>query len=205
MRARYLGPGWELAQDPRHPLQHGRRPHHGARDRRAALRQLVGLPFGGVGHQRAALRRPHGRRPVPEAQLSVRHPRSTPRASATSTRAPTSTAIPMRNMAARSCEQPGMFAWQVFDAKVTHLLRGEYRIRRVTKAEANTLEELAPKLDGVDAASVPAYGARVQCRLPRSTCRSIPTCWMAAARKAWRSTRPTGPTRSIPRRTTPIK
>ena len=32
--------------------------------------------------------------------------------------------------------QPGMFAWQVFDAKVSHLLRGEYRIRRVTKAEA---------------------------------------------------------------------
>jgi tricarballylate dehydrogenase len=45
---------------------------------------------------------------------------------------------------------PGMFAWQVFDAKASPLLRGEYRIRRVTKAEANTLEELAPKLDGVD-------------------------------------------------------
>jgi tricarballylate dehydrogenase len=40
----------------------------------------------------------------------------------------------------------------VFDAKVKHLLRGEYRIRRVTKAEAGTLEELAGKLDGVDAA-----------------------------------------------------
>ena len=45
---------------------------------------------------------------------------------------------------------PGMFAWQVFDAKASPLLRGEYRIRRVTKAEADTLEELAPKLDGVD-------------------------------------------------------
>ena len=55
--------------------------------------------------------------------------------------------------------QPGMFAWQVFDAKVSHLLRGEYRIRRVTKAEAGTLEELAEKLDGVDAKRVPAYGA----------------------------------------------
>src|ERR1700732_1176194 len=48
---------------------------------------------------------------------------------------------------------PGMFAWQVFDAKVSHLLRGEYRIRRVTKAEADTLEELAGKLDGVDPAA----------------------------------------------------
>jgi tricarballylate dehydrogenase len=47
--------------------------------------------------------------------------------------------------------QPGMFAWQVFDAKANPLLRGEYRIRRVTKAEAHTLEELADKLDGVDA------------------------------------------------------
>jgi len=48
---------------------------------------------------------------------------------------------------------PGMFAWQVFDAKVSHLLRGEYRIRRVTKAEAGTLEELAGRLDGVDASA----------------------------------------------------
>lgn len=47
-------------------------------------------------------------------------------------------------------KQPGMFAWQVFDDKVRHLLRGEYRIRRVTKVEANTLEELAEKLEGVD-------------------------------------------------------
>src|SRR6476619_6587739 len=46
--------------------------------------------------------------------------------------------------------QPGMFAWQVFDAKASPLLRSEYRIRRVTKAEAGTLEELAPKLAGVD-------------------------------------------------------
>src|SRR6202049_1661728 len=45
---------------------------------------------------------------------------------------------------------PGLFAWQVFDAKVSQLLRGEYRIPRVTKAEAGTLEELAGKLDGVD-------------------------------------------------------
>src|SRR4029077_1363873 len=46
---------------------------------------------------------------------------------------------------------PGMVAWQVFDAKVSHLRRSEYRIRRVTKVEAGTLEELAGKLDGVDA------------------------------------------------------
>jgi tricarballylate dehydrogenase len=47
--------------------------------------------------------------------------------------------------------QPGYFAWQIFDQKVTHLLRDEYRIKQVTKVKANTLQELAQKLDGVDA------------------------------------------------------
>jgi tricarballylate dehydrogenase len=40
-------------------------------------------------------------------------------------------------------EQPGQFAWQVFDSKVLHLLRPEYGISRVTKVRAQTLEELA--------------------------------------------------------------
>ncbi|MGZ8268418.1 MAG: FAD-dependent tricarballylate dehydrogenase TcuA, partial [Burkholderiales bacterium] len=47
-------------------------------------------------------------------------------------------------------QQPGMFAWQIFDQKVEHLLRDEYRIRQVTKVQANTLEELAGKLEGVN-------------------------------------------------------
>jgi tricarballylate dehydrogenase len=46
--------------------------------------------------------------------------------------------------------QPQQFAWQVFDAKVTHLLRDEYRIKQVTKVSADTIEGLAKKLDGVD-------------------------------------------------------
>jgi tricarballylate dehydrogenase len=48
-------------------------------------------------------------------------------------------------------EQPGQFAWQVFDSKVTHLLRDEYRIKRVSKVSASTLQELARKLEDVDA------------------------------------------------------
>ncbi len=48
-------------------------------------------------------------------------------------------------------KQPGMFAWQIFDSKVNHLLRDEYHIRKITKAEAPTLEELVKKLDGVNA------------------------------------------------------
>ena len=47
-------------------------------------------------------------------------------------------------------DQPGMMAWQVFDQKVIDMLRDEYSIRRVTKVTANTIEELAPKLEGVD-------------------------------------------------------
>lgn len=47
--------------------------------------------------------------------------------------------------------QPGMFAWQVFDQRAVPLLRDEYRIRQVTKVSAATLEELAGKLEGVDA------------------------------------------------------
>ena len=48
-------------------------------------------------------------------------------------------------------KQPGQFAWQVFDSKVKSLLRPEYRIKFVTKVSANTLEELAPRLEGVNA------------------------------------------------------
>src|ERR671931_684800 len=44
-------------------------------------------------------------------------------------------------------EQPRRVAFQIFDAKVLHLLREEYRIREVTKAEDPTLEGLAKKLE----------------------------------------------------------
>lgn len=47
-------------------------------------------------------------------------------------------------------KQPGLFAWQVFDQKTLHLLRNEYRIRRITKVTADSHEELAEKLEGVD-------------------------------------------------------
>jgi tricarballylate dehydrogenase len=46
--------------------------------------------------------------------------------------------------------QPGQFAWQIFDQKVTSLLRDEYRIKQVTKVTGRTLDELAGKLEGVD-------------------------------------------------------
>jgi tricarballylate dehydrogenase len=66
--------------------------------------------------------------------------------------------------------QPGQFAWQVFDDKVKHLLRDEYRIRECTKVEAPTLDDLAAKLEGVDPrgflATVNEYNAAVQDHVP---------------------------------------
>ena len=66
--------------------------------------------------------------------------------------------------------QPGQFAWQVFDKKVLHLLRDEYRIKQVTKVSANTLEELANKLEDVNHAkaleTMKAYNAAVMKDVP---------------------------------------
>ena len=62
--------------------------------------------------------------------------------------------------------QPGNFAWQIFDSKVTHLLRDEYRIRQTTKVKADTLEELSTLLEGVEPqgflAEIAQYNASVQ-------------------------------------------
>jgi tricarballylate dehydrogenase len=48
-------------------------------------------------------------------------------------------------------EQPGSYAWHVFDAQVEHLLHEEYRSRGTTKVQAQTLEELAARMEDVDA------------------------------------------------------
>jgi len=67
-------------------------------------------------------------------------------------------------------EQPGQFAWQVFDSKVFHLLRDEYRIKQVTKVRAETLEELCSKLEDVNAKAafdeIKAYNAAVMTDVP---------------------------------------
>jgi tricarballylate dehydrogenase len=63
-------------------------------------------------------------------------------------------------------KQPRQFAWQVFDAKVRHLLRDEYRIRQATKVTADSLEELVAKLEDVDPVraleTLRAYNAAVR-------------------------------------------
>ena len=70
-------------------------------------------------------------------------------------------------------DQPGQAAWQIFDAQVAHLLRDEYHIRQATKVQAESIEALAAKLaqeDGVDAAELVAeiggYNAAVDAATP---------------------------------------
>ena len=66
--------------------------------------------------------------------------------------------------------QPYQFAWQIFDSKVIPLLRDEYRIRRMTKVQADSLEDLAGKLEGVDAErflqTVKTYNDAVETNTP---------------------------------------
>jgi tricarballylate dehydrogenase len=67
-------------------------------------------------------------------------------------------------------KQPGQFAWQIFDAKMAHLLRDEYHIRQITKVTANSLEDLAGQLDCVDAeaclAEINAYNLAIRDDIP---------------------------------------
>ena len=194
-----LGPG----QGARHALQHRRRHPHGAGDRRDALRQLVGMPRRRLGSQRAGVRRP-ARSATASRSTAIRSASwSTRAASASSTRAPTSATTPTPSTAARSWSSPGQFAWQVFDRKVTHLLRDEYRIKRVTKVSADTLEELAGKLEDVDAAAfldeVEAYNAAVDASAVQSRISRT------AAHRGLAVARPTGPTRSTRRPSRPTR
>lgn len=66
--------------------------------------------------------------------------------------------------------QAGQFAWRLFDVKVRAQLRDEYKIRRVTRRVANTLEDLVRQLDDVDAeaalAELRAYNAAVRTDIP---------------------------------------
>jgi tricarballylate dehydrogenase len=67
-------------------------------------------------------------------------------------------------------EQPGAYAWHVFDAQVEHLLHEEYRSRGATKVQAQTLEELAARMEDVDPAgflrTVREYNAAIRRDVP---------------------------------------
>ena len=97
-------------------------------------------------------------------------------------------------------EQPGQFAWQIFDQKVKHLQRDEYKIRQITKVIANThrgLRAQARRRERRSSSSRPSPSTTRRCA---PTFRSIPTSRTAGAPRASRSTRATGPTPSTSRR-----
>jgi tricarballylate dehydrogenase len=47
-------------------------------------------------------------------------------------------------------EQPGSYAWHVFDSQVEHLLHEEYRSRGTTRVQADTLEALVARMEDVN-------------------------------------------------------
>jgi tricarballylate dehydrogenase len=67
-------------------------------------------------------------------------------------------------------EQPGSFAWHVFDSQVENLLHEEYRSKGTTKVQANTLEELVARMEDVNPAqfleTVREYNAAVTRDMP---------------------------------------
>jgi tricarballylate dehydrogenase len=67
-------------------------------------------------------------------------------------------------------QQPGQFAWQIFDAKVKPQLRDEYRIRQVTKRTSNTLEGLVAQLEDTNQIAaleeIKRYNAAVRTDIP---------------------------------------
>ena len=67
-------------------------------------------------------------------------------------------------------EQPGSYAWHVFDAQVQHLLHDEYRSKGATRVQADTIDELAARMEDVDARelvrTVREYNAAIAREVP---------------------------------------
>jgi tricarballylate dehydrogenase len=67
-------------------------------------------------------------------------------------------------------EQPGSYAWHVFDAQVAHLLHDEYKSRGATRVQADTLEDLAARMEDVQPArfldTVREFNAAVRREVP---------------------------------------
>ncbi|GAA4322480.1 FAD-dependent tricarballylate dehydrogenase TcuA [Pigmentiphaga soli] len=100
--------------------------------------------------------------------------------------------------------QPKQLAYQVFDNKVLHLLRDEYRLRSVTKVRADTLEELARKLEGVNGdqflATIREYNAAVQAGTPfdPNSKDGRRTVGLAVNKSNWANTIDEGPFEAYP-------
>ncbi len=101
-------------------------------------------------------------------------------------------------------DQPGHFAWQIFDAKVQDLLYAEYSFHDAHFVEADTLDGLIEKLDGVDKAGVretlAAYNASVDesVEFDPTTLDGKGTKGLALPKSNWAQKFDTGPFRAYP-------
>ena len=168
-RARYLGPGWELAKvrGTRHNLGEGLRmaldigacPYGNWSGRHAVSWERHAPEFGDVNRSHDPYRHSYplsvminadGKRFVDEGIEFYNYTYA--------------------KYGGEVLRQPGHFAWQVFDARVKPLLRPEYGGRNVTRVIASTLEELAGKLEGVNPEgflkTVREYNAAVRTEVP---------------------------------------
>ncbi len=101
-------------------------------------------------------------------------------------------------------DQPGHFAWQIFDAKVFDLLYDEYRFHDAHFVEADTLSELIEKLDGVDKAAAAKtlqdFNASVMTHIPfdPTTLDGKGTEGLALKKSNWAQSYDTSPFRAYP-------
>ncbi|MEM9146928.1 MAG: FAD-dependent tricarballylate dehydrogenase TcuA [Pseudomonadota bacterium] len=101
-------------------------------------------------------------------------------------------------------EQPGHFAWQIFDAKVMDLLYGEYHFADAHYVEADSLEALVAKLEGVDAGAaretLNAFNSAVdpQVAFDPTVLDGKGTRGLALAKSNWAQTIDTPPFRAYP-------
>lgn len=168
-RARYLGPGWELAKvrgtrfnmgdGLKMALDIGACPYGNWSGRHAVSWERHAPEFGEVERSHDPYRHSYplsimvnaeGRRFVDEGADLYNYTYA--------------------KYGAEVLKQPGQFAYQVFDAKVKALLKQEYSGRNVTRFAANTLEELAAKMEGVNPEgflkTVRAFNAAVRTDVP---------------------------------------
>src|SRR5262245_1785117 len=168
-RARYLGPGWELAKvrgtrfhvgdGLKMALDIGACPYGNWSGRHAVSWERHAPEFGEVERSHDPYRHSYplsiminaeGRRFVDEGADFYNYTYA--------------------KYGAEVLRQTGQFAYQVFDARTKPLLNKEYGGRNVTRFTGNTLEELAGKLEGVDAKAflktVREYNAAVRNNVP---------------------------------------
>ena len=168
-RTRYLGPGWELAKvrGTRHNLGEGLRmaleigacPYGNWSGRHAVSWERHAPEFGEVERSHDPYRHSYplsvminaeGKRFVDEGADFYNYTYA--------------------KYGAEVLKQTGQYAYQIFDAKLKPLLRQEYGGRNVTRFTANTLEELAEKMEGVNAEAflktIKEYNAAVRTDVP---------------------------------------